>query len=345
MLALGVLLALQGGFAVEPLDAPAPRPGLAAPGRRVLRDGQPLLDLWFRSPLPTAAATKESHVLYPTLKPRALAGAVRFHEAGVDFRAQKYPAGLYTLRYMVQPDDGDHFGLMDSRDLLVMTAAADDPTDGDLEADALIKASSKLHGGKHPGVLYLVAPQDGEVPRVRRDAKENRTILETEAPTGEGKPLRLALVIQGKLAEMHADDGADFTGLTWIDPPDLKGKVVLVRWWTNGCALCSASAPKLEELSKRAAVVAVYHPKPPRDVSPEAVRANAKAIGMPGTLAVDRDWAVLDRWMPPGKRSFTSLTFVLDKKGRVRYVHPGGTIDDADAKTLSQQIEALLAEK
>jgi len=141
-------------------------------------------------------------------------------------------------------------------------------------------------------------------------------------------------------------DDPDFTGLAWVDgAPDLKGKVTLVRWWTNGCKLCSTSAPALAELSKKAAVVAVYHPKPPRDVTADDVRSFAKEIGMPGTLAIDRDWKVLDRWMAPGKRSFTSLTFVLDKKGKVRHLHPGGIIEPQDAKELSQQIDALLAEK
>jgi peroxiredoxin len=142
------------------------------------------------------------------------------------------------------------------------------------------------------------------------------------------------------------DDAADFSGLAWVDAqPDLKGKVALARWWTNGCALCSTSAPELESLSKKAAVVAVYHPKPPRDVTADEVRAFAKKIGMPGALAIDRDWKVLDRWMPPGKRSFTSLTFVLDKKGKIRHVHRGGAIEREDAKELAQQIDALLAEK
>jgi thiol-disulfide isomerase/thioredoxin len=150
--------------------------------------------------------------------------------------------------------------------------------------------------------------------------------------------LLLLLLAQG--------DAADFSGLTWIDAqPDLKGKVTLVRWWTSGCKLCVASAPALAELEKKAAVVAVYHPKPPRDVSAEQVRDFAKRIGMPGTLAVDRDWKVLDRWMAPEKRAFTSLTFVLDRKGKIRHVHPGGSIEPADAKELAQQIDALLAEK
>jgi hypothetical protein len=141
-------------------------------------------------------------------------------------------------------------------------------------------------------------------------------------------------------------DAADFGGLTWVDKaPELQGKVVLVRWWTNGCPLCSASAPALAELGKKATVVSVYHPKPPRDVAGDDVRAFAKEIGMPGVLAIDRDWKVLDRWMPPKKRSFTSLTFVLDKKGTIRRVHPGGTIEPKDADELGQQIDALLAEK
>jgi hypothetical protein len=109
--------------------------------------------------------------------------------------------------------------------------------------------------------------------------------------------------------------------------------------------MCSGSAPVLADLSKKAAVVAVYHPKPPREVTPGQVREHARRIGMPGALAIDRDWAVLDRWAPPATRSFTSLTFVLDRRGRVRHVHKGGQIEPAEGAELSQQIDALLAEK
>lgn len=158
--------------------------------------------------------------------------------------------------------------------------------------------------------------------------------------------MKLAAAALFLLVAAVPGDGPDVDGLTWVDAkPELRGKVVLVRWWTNGCGLCSASAPALADLSKKATMVAVYHPKPPRDVTADQVRAWAKDIGMPGVLAVDRDWKVLDRWMPPEKRSFTSLSFLLDKKGRVRHVHAGGEITAEDAKRLSQQIDALLAEE
>jgi len=156
---------------------------------------------------------------------------------------------------------------------------------------------------------------------------------------------RFVIVLLAALGIFGGEE-ADFGGLTWIDArPDLKGKVALVRWWTNGCPLCAGSAPQLSELAKKASFVAVYHPKPPRDVTADQVRRYAAAIGMPGALAVDRDWAVLDRWMPPDRRTFTSLTFLLDKKGKIRHVHPGGEVTADEAKELSRKIDALLAEE
>jgi hypothetical protein len=135
----------------------------------------------------------------------------------------------------------------------------------------------------------------------------------------------------------------DFEGLRWVDgPPPASGRPRLVRWWTQGCELCLDSAPALARLSTKADVVAVYHPKPPRDVDAGQVRAWAKEIGMPGTLAIDRDWTLLDRWKPPRERAYTSLTFLFDPRGKLSYVHPGGRITSEDEADLSRRIDALL---
>lgn len=86
----------------------------------------------------------------------------------------------------------------------------------------------------------------------------------------------------------------------------------------------------------------MYHPKPPREVTGEQVKDWAKEIGMPGRLAIDRDWAVLDRWKPRKDRAFTSLTFLLDAKGIVRFVHKGGRITPEDEADLSRRLDDLL---
>lgn len=138
----------------------------------------------------------------------------------------------------------------------------------------------------------------------------------------------------------------DFEGVAWDGAaPDLKGKVAVVRWWTSGCALCEASAPALRELAKKVPVVAVFHPKPKRDVEPAAAREAAKALGLPGTVGVDRDWKVLGRWKAGKPYAFTSLTFLVDRRGAVRYVHPGGEITEAEGVELGRRIDALLVEE
>jgi hypothetical protein len=138
----------------------------------------------------------------------------------------------------------------------------------------------------------------------------------------------------------------DFDGVAWADrAPELRGQVALVRWWTTGCSLCERSVPALSALSKKVPLVAVFHPKPPRDVDPAEAKKAAEALGLPGTVGVDRDWKVLRRWMGEKSYGFTSLTFLLDRKGAVRYVHPGGVIRPEDADELGRRIDALLAEK
>src|SRR5882672_5278832 len=59
-------------------------------------------------------------------------------------------------------------------------------------------------------------------------------------------------------------------------PLDTSSSVTLYRWWTDTCPYCEATLPALEKLRKKyeakgLKVVAVYHPKPPRDVADETI--------------------------------------------------------------------------
>src|SRR5688572_8212813 len=52
----------------------------------------------------------------------------------------------------------------------------------------------------------------------------------------------------------------------------LRGKVVLLRWWTEGCRFCASTLPALERIRTRherdgLVVIGVFHPKPPRKVT------------------------------------------------------------------------------
>ena len=126
----------------------------------------------------------------------------------------------------------------------------------------------------------------------------------------------------------------ELDGLMWINttgmaPPRLEGKVTLIRWWTDTCPYCIASLPALASLDKEYGrrgfqTIGVYHPKPPGRVDRESVIKKAARLDYTGRLATDMDWKVLRKnYLRHHPGWPTSASFLLDNKGRVRFVHPG----------------------
>ena len=140
------------------------------------------------------------------------------------------------------------------------------------------------------------------------------------------------------------------------DPKEVRA--TLYRWWTNACPYCESSLPAIEKLRqeygpKGLRVVGVYHPKPQRKVDDEAVLAMAQRFGYKGELAVDADWSQLrEAYLSSGRRRATSVTFLVDRDGVTRFLHPGPVlfpsedpqheIENDDYQLLKQAIEALL---
>jgi len=141
----------------------------------------------------------------------------------------------------------------------------------------------------------------------------------------------------------------------------LRGKVVLVRWWTEGCPFCAATAPALRALDRKYGprglqVIGIFHPKPPGDWHVERMRDASERLGFTFPVALDAEWTALRRWWPePETRGWTSVSFVVDKKGIIRYVHPGGEFHesgeesharcDRDYRDIDRMIGRLLGER
>ncbi len=146
-------------------------------------------------------------------------------------------------------------------------------------------------------------------------------------------------------------------GLRWLNtperkPPPVEGKVTLIRWWTDTCPYCTRSLPAIEQLREQFGrrglqTIAVYHAKPPRPVDDEAVLGAARARNYNGPVSVDPDWRSLRRlYLAEHRRSATSVSFLLDREGVVRFVHPGpefGPTDDAAKRLVNQDYEDLKA--
>jgi len=141
----------------------------------------------------------------------------------------------------------------------------------------------------------------------------------------------------------------------------LKGRVLLVRWWTDTCELCAATAPALRKLqeeygAKGFQVIGIFHPKPAGDWSVDRMQRAAARYQFTFPVALDGDWSALKRWWLSGAhREYTSVSFIVDKHGVIRYVHPGGEfhgsngsvgheICEADFRSIQKTITELLSE-
>jgi peroxiredoxin len=134
---------------------------------------------------------------------------------------------------------------------------------------------------------------------------------------------------------------------------DLRGKVVLVRWFMSpSCPMCSASAPALVELDRRyrahgLAVIGMYHHKDDDPLDPEKVRGYVAHFGFTFPVAIDPDWRTAKHWwLDRHNREYTSVSFLLDRAGVIRHVHLGGKLAPGSPAyaIVEERIKALLAE-
>ncbi len=184
---------------VEPLGAPpegAPagiRSALAS-GFRVMVDDKLTAELWPSREV--ALRMTEKAILganYGQIAEGALVGLVRLPDRWIDFRGKPVAAGIYTLRYAIQPADGNHMGVSEFRDFLVLapvSADADSKTVAD--RDALYGLGRKASGTSHPAVMSLVL-----VPKAAPAPSVLKSTAQTVAVAARAGALTVGLVVKG----------------------------------------------------------------------------------------------------------------------------------------------------
>lgn len=128
----------------------------------------------------------------------------------------------------------------------------------------------------------------------------------------------------------------DLSGKT-VDLSSLAGKVVIIDFWATWCAPCKEELPELEKLhkkygSKGLAVLGVSIDKEAGVVKPFLDKMK---ITFP--VVHDAGHALAGKYAPPRMPS----SYIVDKKGIVRYVHGGYRA--SDAAEFEKQVQELLA--
>ncbi len=192
-----------------PADLASPvREALAADGCRIVdAEGKPLADFWFRKEVPEAPPPKEKQIgaKFEALAEGTLLGAARYHQKHYDFKDKPFPAGIYTLRLGLQPTDGDHQGVSETRDFALLCPASADKDLSPIPTKESVKLSNQASGTKHPVIVWL-RPMKGTAPEklaLVHEKEHDHQVLDFQiALQGQKeKAVRLGLVVVGVAPE------------------------------------------------------------------------------------------------------------------------------------------------
>jgi len=202
LLLSSLLAAAQAKLEKIPTDPSVPaaiRAALDAGGSRLVRpDGSVLCEIWLRRSLPVGRVTAAKGAAYPEMSESALLGVISLPNGGKDFRGQAIKPGLYTMRYELLPEDGNHLGVAPTRDfVLLLAAGVDRDPDAQYDFAQLVKLSAQAAGTNHPAAFVLLAPESGAVPRTYQNP-DGFQVFAGAIKTDGGKNVPIALVVKGQ---------------------------------------------------------------------------------------------------------------------------------------------------
>lgn len=158
--------------------APEMQAALGAQGVRILTEqGRPLAQIWLRKAIPGSEkpAGPKGAIQFPFLADGELLGVLEFAAEGHDYRDQPIAKGLYTMRYGLQPVNGDHLGVSTYRDYVLLLPSAKDKSLAVPARKQLEERSAESAGTSHPAsFLMLLAPEGAKPePAVVHDAEKS----------------------------------------------------------------------------------------------------------------------------------------------------------------------------
>jgi cytochrome c biogenesis protein CcdA/thiol-disulfide isomerase/thioredoxin len=147
-------------------------------------------------------------------------------------------------------------------------------------------------------------------------------------------------------SEVDATKAPELQGLThWINSPaltlaQLRGKVVLLDFWTFGCVNCINTLPELALWHERygprgLTVIGVHTPEFSFERDSEALASAVRRHGIPYAVAQDNAYAT---WRAFGVAAWPTQV-LIDREGRVLWRHVG----EGDEEQIARRIEEALA--
>ncbi|ASW01468.1 cytochrome c biogenesis protein DipZ [Paraburkholderia aromaticivorans] len=215
---------------------------------------------------------------------------------------------------------------------------------GGLEQKLVDRFSPNAAPGKSPVAGNPADASGGAMKGANPEAQRGANVEPVSAATSGGAMMRTAanaapLPVEGVLPPLNG-------AVQWLNSPpltlqDLRGKVVLIDFWTYSCINCLRSLPYVKAWAQKykdqgLVVIGVHAPEFAFERNIDNVRKATHDLGVDYPVAIDNNYAI---WRALNNQYWPAHYFV-DAKGQIRYHHFG----EGDYAESEKVIQQLLAE-
>jgi hypothetical protein len=203
--ALVLFAGLAHAQALTPSAQPAPPPAELSAGIKgelqksgfKVAAGDATLEFWWVTGLRMSAEGEG----WDNVESGTLVGAARISGNFKEIRGKPVKPGVYTLRYGLQPQNGDHLGISTFREFLLLSPAAADVDAKVTGFDGAVALSKQTIGTSHPAALSLDPPVASDAPLSTYSNDQGHKGVVFEVPRSiNGKTtgtLRFGLILVG----------------------------------------------------------------------------------------------------------------------------------------------------
>jgi cytochrome c biogenesis protein CcdA/thiol-disulfide isomerase/thioredoxin len=172
-----------------------------------------------------------------------------------------------------------------------------------------------------------------DLPSYSTALQGSRTVRKELNTLTGARPTSLTKCDANATGLVNCGPAPNFTGITaWLNTPGdkplslraLRGKVVLVDFWTYSCINCQRTLPHVEAWYRRYAkdgfvVVGVHTPEFAFEHVVSNVRAQAAALGVRYPVAIDDNYATWNAY----NNEYWPADYLIDANGDIRHIHFG----------------------
>jgi hypothetical protein len=180
-----------------PAEIAAPVAAALAPEVVTVTIGTTKLEFWWVKAVPVNAGAKAP--AWSDVADGSLVGALRLTSAWNEIRGFTIRPGVYTLRFALQPQNGDHLGISPNREFLLPAPAADDQSVDPIGYEGAVALARKTSRRAHPAAISIDPPAATAAPLAAASNDLGHQVVVVKVPTTAGVPLTFGVVVHGTI--------------------------------------------------------------------------------------------------------------------------------------------------